>query len=78
VREPGLNLLTGAAVQVAQVTKPYRVYYARQDPPGGNYSVGHTSVIDVIDPHGRFAAKPRGRRRVGTDGRAAEVAARRD
>jgi protein SCO1/2 len=48
--------LTGTAAQVAQAAKAYRVYYAEQAEPGGNYSLDHSSVIYVIDPQGRFAA----------------------
>ncbi|HEY3908915.1 MAG TPA: SCO family protein [Stellaceae bacterium] len=48
--------LTGTAKQVAKAADDYRVYYAKQPEPGGDYSMDHSSIIYVMDPKGRFSA----------------------
>src|ERR1700680_1624720 len=48
--------LTGAAEQVAQAAKAYRVYYAKHPRPDGGYDMDHSAVIYVMDPQGRFTA----------------------
>jgi protein SCO1/2 len=48
--------LTGAADQVAQAAKAYRVYYAKHPRPDGGYDMDHSAVIYVMDPQGRFTA----------------------
>jgi protein SCO1 len=48
--------LTGTPEQVAKAAKEYRVYYAKHQEPGGDYSMDHSSVIYVMDPEGRFTA----------------------
>jgi protein SCO1/2 len=48
--------LTGAADQVAQAAKAYRVYYAKHPRPDGSYDMDHSAVIYVMDPQGRFTA----------------------
>jgi protein SCO1/2 len=47
--------LTGSPAQIDAVARAWRVYY-RKAGPGADYSVDHTSVIYLMDPHGRFAA----------------------
>lgn len=49
--------LTGSSQQIAAVAKAYRVYYAPDAPAtSGNYLVGHSSILYLIDPSGRFDA----------------------
>jgi protein SCO1/2 len=48
--------LTGSPEAIAQAAKGYRVYYAKHQEAGGDYSMDHSSVIYVMDPQGRFAA----------------------
>ncbi len=48
--------LTGTAAEIAQAARGYRVYYAKHDEAGGDYSMDHSSMIYVMDPQGRFAA----------------------
>ena len=47
--------LTGTDAEIAQAAKDYRVYYAKHEESGGDYSVDHSSVVYVMDPQGRFA-----------------------
>jgi protein SCO1 len=46
--------LTGTAAQVAQAARQYRVYY-RKVGSGPGYSLDHTSIVYLMDPHGRFS-----------------------
>ncbi len=49
--------LTGSAVQIAQVAKAYRAYYARVEPKaGGTYLMDHSSFLYLIGPDGKFRA----------------------
>jgi protein SCO1/2 len=48
--------LTGSDAEISQTAKEYRVYYAKHEESGGDYSVDHSSVVYVMDPQGRFAA----------------------
>jgi protein SCO1/2 len=48
--------LSGSADQLAQVTKAYRVYYAKRSRSDGGYDMDHGAVIYVMDPQGRFTA----------------------
>jgi protein SCO1/2 len=48
--------LTGTPEQIARAAKGYRVYFAKHQEPGGDYSMDHSSVIYVMDPQGRFTA----------------------
>jgi protein SCO1 len=48
--------LTGSAAAVAQAAKGYRVYYVKHALAGGDYEMDHSSIIDVMDPQGRFTA----------------------
>jgi protein SCO1/2 len=45
--------LTGTAADIAAVAKAYHVYYQKAG-AGAGYSVDHTSVVYLMDPHGRF------------------------
>jgi protein SCO1/2 len=47
--------LTGSPDEIAAVARAWRVYY-RKAGAGPDYSVDHTSVIYLMDPHARFAA----------------------
>ena len=47
--------LTGTPAQVAAIEAAYRVHARRHDEGNGEYSVEHSSVIDIMDPEGRFA-----------------------
>jgi protein SCO1 len=48
--------LTGTAAEVKQAAREYHVYYEKHAEPGGDYSLDHSSLIYVMDPHGRFSA----------------------
>ena len=48
--------MSTSAEQVAGAAKAYRVYYAKHPKAGGDYDMDHSSIIYVMDPHGRFAA----------------------
>lgn len=46
--------LTGAAKQIAEATRVYRVFIRKHPLPGGNYSMDHSGVIYLMGPDGRF------------------------
>ena len=48
--------LTGAAPNIAQAAKDYRVYYAKHPTKDGGYDMDHSALIYVMDPEGRFTA----------------------
>jgi protein SCO1/2 len=50
----GIVGLSGSQQQVAAVETAYRIHTQRHDDGKGEYSVDHTSVIDIMDPAGRF------------------------
>ena len=54
--DAGITGLSGTPEQVAAAAKAYRVYYAKHPKAGGDYDMDHSSIIYVMDPHGRFAA----------------------
>ena len=45
--------LTGAPDRIKSAAHAYHVYYARRG-AGSDYSVDHTSIVYLMDPHGRF------------------------
>lgn len=45
--------LTGSPAQVAEITKAYKVYYAKQG-TGPDYAMDHSAAIYLMDPKGRF------------------------
>lgn len=49
----GTRGLTGSAAQIAAVAHVYRVYYQKV-PSGRTYSMDHSAVVYLMDPHGRF------------------------
>lgn len=52
---PRLVGLTGTPMQIAQVAKEYKVYYAKADDPGsGTYLMNHSSFVYLMDPAGKF------------------------
>ena len=52
---PRLVALTGAASQIAQAAKAYRVYYARAADAGTtDYLMDHTSIIYLMGRDGRY------------------------
>jgi protein SCO1/2 len=48
--------LTGTPQEVAKAAKDYHVYYAKHPTAGGGYDMGHSAVIYIMDPQGRFTA----------------------
>lgn len=53
---PTFTGITGQADAVAALTRAMGVPTARVDLPGGDYTVDHSAVIFVIDPHGAMRA----------------------
>ncbi|MSO91966.1 MAG: SCO family protein [Rhodospirillales bacterium] len=54
---PRLVALTGTTDQVADVSRKYRVYYAKVRPEGAGeqeYLMDHTSIIYLMGPDGQF------------------------
>ena len=55
--DPRIIGLTGSDEQIAAVAKAYRVYFAPAEPDkSGAYIVGHSSLLYLMDPSGRFNA----------------------
>ena len=52
----GIVGLSGSASAIAQAEGQYRVYAAKHPIKGGSYEMDHSSIIYVMDPHGRFVA----------------------
>jgi protein SCO1 len=48
--------LGGSQKQLNAAEASYRIYAKRHDLPDGDYSMGHTSAIHIMDPSGRFVA----------------------
>lgn len=50
--------ITGDESQLQALTRQFGVAYIRDEPeePGGNYSVGHTAAIMLVDPEMRYHA----------------------
>ena len=48
--------LTGTQAQIDGVEHAFRVYAARHPTRGGDYTMDHSSIIYVMDPHGRFVS----------------------
>ena len=48
--------LSGTQTQVSAAEAAYRIYAKRHDQPDGNYSMGHTSAIHIMNPAGDFVA----------------------
>ncbi len=46
--------LTGTEAQIERVEHEYRVYAARHPTKDGGYLMDHSSILYVMDPHGRF------------------------
>ncbi len=46
--------LTGNLGTITKVAASYRVYFKKHPLPGGQYGLDHSSVIYLMDPHGRF------------------------
>ena len=51
---PEVEGLTGSPGAIAQAAREYRVYYARHEEKGGNYSMDHSSIIYLMNKEGRF------------------------
>lgn len=51
---PGIEGLTGSPGAVAQAAREYRVYYARHEERGGEYSMDHSGIVYLMDKQGRF------------------------
>jgi len=55
--DPRLIGLTGSTKQIADVTRAYRVYYAKVIQKGlSSYLMDHSSLVYLMDPAGRFVA----------------------
>ena len=56
---PNIVGATGTPEQIAQITKPYGAFYARQnvETAGGGYVVDHTSDTYIISPDGHYVGK---------------------
>ena len=53
---PGIEGLTGSPGAIAQAAQGYRVYYARHNEKGGDYSMDHSSIVYLMDKQGRFVS----------------------
>jgi cytochrome oxidase Cu insertion factor (SCO1/SenC/PrrC family) len=52
---PRLVGLTGTPLQIAEVAKAYKVYYAKAPgAAGGPYLMNHSSFVFLMDPDGKF------------------------
>jgi protein SCO1/2 len=47
--------LTGSPAQIGQVQKHYGIFSEKVEPPGGDYTVNHTSTVLLFDRGGKFA-----------------------
>lgn len=54
---PSFIGLSGTSAAIAQAEAAYQVYAARHEEPDGGYSMDHSSVISLMDPQGRLAAR---------------------
>jgi cytochrome oxidase Cu insertion factor (SCO1/SenC/PrrC family) len=54
--DPRFVGLTGPQSHIASVAAEYHVYSVKRPLPGGGYAIDHSSVICLMDPHGKFAA----------------------
>jgi protein SCO1/2 len=52
----GIEGLSGSPGAIAQAAREYRVYYARHDEKGGDYSMDHSSIVYLMDKQGRFVS----------------------
>lgn len=48
--------LSGSPGAIAQAARGYRVYYARHDEKGGDYSMDHSGFVYLMDKQGRFVS----------------------
>jgi protein SCO1/2 len=48
--------LTGTQQQIDVAEAAYRIFARRHDLGDGDYSMGHTSAIHIMDPNGQFVA----------------------
>lgn len=71
---PNFVGLSGTPLQIAEVTKEYRVYYAihRTGDGANDYTVDHSSILYLMGPDGRFIAPVRADQTA--DSMAAEIA----
>jgi len=53
---PEVEGLTGSPGAIAQAAREYRVYYARHDEKGGDYSMDHSSITYLMDKQGQFVS----------------------
>jgi protein SCO1 len=51
---PGVEGLTGSPGAIAQAAREYRVYYARHEEKGRDYSMDHSNIIYLMNKDGRF------------------------
>lgn len=52
--DPRIRGLTGSPEQVAAALKSFRVYAARRDLEGGDYTMDHSTFIYLMDPDGAY------------------------
>jgi cytochrome oxidase Cu insertion factor (SCO1/SenC/PrrC family) len=51
---PDMAGLTGTPEQIAEAARAYRVYYAKAEQEGGDYTMDHSSFIYLMGPDGAF------------------------
>lgn len=52
--DPRIAGLGGTPAQIKKAAQSFKVYYARVDQEGGDYSMDHTAYLYVMDPEGRL------------------------
>ena len=50
--------LTGSAQEVARAAQSFRVYYRKAALDGGDYTIDHTTLVYLVDRHGRSQESP--------------------
>lgn len=53
---PRISALSGSEAQIEAIKKVYYVYAKRVPLEGGGYTMDHTSVVYLMDRHGKFVA----------------------
>ena len=46
--------LHGTLEETTRATKEFKIYFQKQTPPGGSYSVDHSAGTYILDPQGRL------------------------
>jgi protein SCO1/2 len=53
---PRISALTGTQAEIDAVTKAYKAYAKKVPLDGGEYTMDHTAIVDLMDREGRFVA----------------------